>query len=93
MVERVISHTEPLRDAGQTGGGTPISPLSICPSCRTIQTTAVPVRGMNALEHGVLFTGAPGTDVPPVAPPRFEMMSRGVSSRCETGRSGLSGPA
>jgi hypothetical protein len=45
MVESVPSNTE-ARDAGQTGRGTPISALSICPSCRTIQTTAVPVRGM-----------------------------------------------
>jgi hypothetical protein len=46
MFESVLPHTEALRDGGQTGRGTPISPLSICPSCRTIQTTAVPVRGM-----------------------------------------------
>lgn len=46
MFESVLPHSQALRDAAQTGRATPISSLTLCPSCRTIQTAAVPVRGM-----------------------------------------------
>lgn len=61
MFESVVPHTAALRDAGQTGRGTPTSALSICPSCRTIQTAAVPVRGM-CCECGGPMVPLDGTD-------------------------------
>jgi hypothetical protein len=66
MFESVVRHSEAMRAAGETGGGTLIPALSGCRSCRTIQMIAAPVLGVCPECGGPLSvldrTDAPGGD-------------------------------